>query len=279
MQSMAGTRLGVVVVKVGTAVITNKDGTLNSSRIEDIVAQIAKNRGKARAFVVVTSGAIAGGITKLGLISTPQELPLTMKQVCASVGQPWLMSTYDKYFMRYGMTSAQILLTEEDLANKYSYSNFWRTLKTLLRMNVVPVINENDAISVRELVPVNPYVPDIVRFGDNDKLSALIASKVRASLLIILTNVEGFYSQNEKGRPKLVTEIKKVGKGLIDYAKGPDRLGRGGMSSKLEAAKIASRSGVTTVIASGFKRSVIRKALEGHPLGTVVLPNVRSKRK
>lgn len=270
---MSRPRLGTVIVKVGTAVITNTDGTLNVFRINQIVDQIVKNRDKTKAFVIVTSGAIASGITRLGLRLTPQELSLTMKQVCASIGQPWLMGIYDRRFKRYGITTAQILITEEDLANRYSYQNFWRTLKTLLQRGTVPIVNENDAVSVKELVPVNPYLPEKVRFGDNDRLSALIASKIKASMLIMLTNVDGFYVTDGEGRQVLVKEIKRVNRDLLKYASGPGKLGRGGMVTKLEAAKIAARSGVLTVIANGVDKDIISKALNGRPCGTVVLPN------
>jgi glutamate 5-kinase len=270
---MSRPRLGTVVVKVGTSVITNPDGTLNVFRVNQIVDQIARNRDKAKAFVVVTSGAIASGITRLGLGLTPQELSLTMKQVCASIGQPWLMGIYDRRFKKYGMTTAQILITEEDLANRYSYQNFWRTLKTLLQNGAVPIVNENDAISVRELIPVNPYLPERVRFGDNDRLSALIASRIKASMLIILTNVDGFYIKDSRGRQVLVKEIRKIDRDLMKYASGPDRLGRGGMVTKLEAAKIAAKSGVLTIITNGANKKAISGALNGRPSGTLVFPS------
>jgi glutamate 5-kinase len=262
----------IIVIKLGTAVLTNKNGTLNTTRIRQIVDEIAKNRKKVKAFIIVTSGAIASGITRLGIRSTPESLPLTMKQVCAAVGQPWLMNTYSKLFRRHGITIAQVLLTEDDLANRYSYLNFWRTLKTLLEKNVVPIINENDAITVKELIPVNPYVPDTIRFGDNDKLSALIASRIRASKLIILTNVDGFFSTDRNGKLALVRRIARVDKATLRSARGADKLGRGGMMTKLEAARIASRSGVATVIANGGKKNMIERILAGEAVGTLIVP-------
>lgn len=260
-----------VVVKIGTSVLTNSRGWISPKRIRDIVKQIAENRSKTRSIVIVTSGAIATGLSKLGIESSPGTLKLTMKQVCAAVGQPSLMALYTKYFNKYGVNTAQILLTEEDLANKYRYRNFWRTLSALMEKGVVPIINENDAISVKELVPVNPYVPDSVRFGDNDRLSAIIASKVKANLLIMLTDVDGFMVPVKNG-VRIVRELRKVDKKILSYAGSPGTMGRGGMLSKLQAAAIASRAGVTTVIANGFRRNIIAKILNGENAGTVIRP-------
>lgn len=260
-----------VVIKIGTSVLTNSRGWISSSRVKEIIRQISENRGKMKSLIIVTSGAIATGLSRLGINATPGSLKLTMKQVCAAVGQPSLMALYAKYFNRYGVNVAQILLTEEDLANQYRYKNFWRTLSALIERGVIPIINENDAISVKELIPINPYVPDSVRFGDNDRLSAIIASKVRADLLIMLTNVDGFMMPTKNG-VKLVRELRGVDKKILSYAGSSSSLGRGGMLSKLQAAAIASRAGVTTVIANGLKKNIITKILNGENVGTVVKP-------
>lgn len=258
------------MVKIGTSVLTNSKGWISEERIRDIVQQIANNRSNMKSIVMVTSGAIATGLSKLKIEASPSDLKLTMKQACAAVGQPTLMTLYAKYFGKYGMNTAQILLTEEDLANKYRYKNFWRTLSALRKRNVIPIINENDAISVKELVPINPYVPDSVRFGDNDRLSAIIASRIKTDLLIMLTDVDGFLVPAKDGF-RVVREL-RINKKILSFAGSPGALGRGGMLSKLQAAAIASRAGVTTVIANGLKKNIITKILNGENAGTVVRP-------
>lgn len=265
-------KIGIAIVKVGTKVLTNSKGWISRNRVKNIVEQVVKNRDRASSFIIVTSGAIATGLSKLSIHSSPQDLSLTMKQACAAIGQPTLMSLYDIYFKKYGINVAQILLTEEDLANKYRYRNFWRTLSALLKRSVIPIINENDAISVKELIPVNPYVPDSVRFGDNDRLSAIIASKVKADLLILLTDVDGFMMPGPDGKLKVVKELRKIDKFVLSYAGNPSIFGRGGMRSKLQAARIASRSGVTTVIANGNQPNVISRILKGEGVGTTIRP-------
>ncbi|MCS7138720.1 MAG: glutamate 5-kinase [Crenarchaeota archaeon] len=260
-----------VVIKIGTSVLTNSKGWVSPSRVEEIVRQVSENRKKIKSVIIVTSGAIATGLSRLKINATPSSLKLTMKQLCAAVGQPSLMAMYTKYFDRYGINVAQILLTEEDLANQYRYKNFWRTLSALIEHDVIPIINENDAISVKELIPINPYVPDSVRFGDNDRLSAIIASKIKADLLIMLTDVDGFMMPTKNG-VKLVRELRGVNKKLLSYVGSPGVLGRGGMLSKLQAAAIASRAGVTTVIANGLKKNIITRILNGENVGTVIKP-------
>lgn len=260
-----------VVIKIGTSVLTNSRGWVSPSRVREIVRQISENRRKTKSVIIVTSGAIATGLSELRINATPSSLKLTMKQVCAAVGQPSLMTMYTKYFNKYNIKVAQILLTEEDLANQYRYKNFWRTLSALIEHDVIPIINENDAISVKELIPINPYVPDSVRFGDNDRLSAIIASKIKADLLIMLTDVDGFMVPTKNG-VKLVREMRGVNKKVLSYAGSSGVLGRGGMLSKLQAAAIASRAGVTTVIANGLKKNIITRILNGENVGTVIKP-------
>lgn len=264
--------MSTVIVKVGTKVLTNSRGWISPNEIKRIVQQVAENRRSASSFIIVTSGAIASGLSKLAINASPQDLSLTMKQVCAAIGQPSLMYLYNRYMSKCGIEVAQILLTEEDLANKHRYRNFWRTLTALLKKGVIPIINENDAISVKELVPVNPHVPDSLRFGDNDRLSAIIASRVGADLLIILTDVDGFMMPTTDGALKLIKELKRIDKSTLSYAGGSSRLGLGGMLSKLQAARIASRSGVTTVIANGHRRDIIRRIMRGERVGTLIKP-------
>lgn len=265
----------VIVVKVGTAVLF-KDGGIDESIVKAISEQVADLLTDKRRFVIVTSGAILSGISLLNLKKKPQDLNLTEKQMCAAIGQPYLMALYQKYFKEKGLLAAQLLLTEDDLANRLSYRNVWRTLNALLKKGIVPVINENDAVSVKELLPVNPYVPDSVRFGDNDRLSAIIASKLRAKKLILLTNVDGYYEVTKTGERRLLKEIYASDKNLMKWASGKGELGRGGMKSKLEAAKIAAKSGIITVIANGRRPNVIKDILAGADVGTRILPKKRT---
>jgi len=261
----------IYVVKVGTSVLSDGKG-ISEEAIKNISYQICDLIDERRRFILVSSGAILSGITVLGLNTTPQKLRLTDKQVCASIGQPYLMSLYEKYFREKGVVTAQILLTEEDLANKIAYKNVWRTMNALLKRNVVPIVNENDAVSVRELLPVNPYVPDDVRFGDNDRLSAIIASKVKSKMLIILSDVDGYYETAPDGTKRLVKEIRVLNNSMIKYAKGQGALGRGGMKSKLEAAKIVAETGIPVVIANGKRPNIIKEILDGADVGTKILP-------
>ncbi|MGD0330910.1 MAG: glutamate 5-kinase [Nitrososphaeria archaeon] len=266
-----------IVVKVGTSVLSDGKGVSEES-IKNIAYQISELIQDDRAFVLVSSGAILSGITILRLNVNPHDLSLTDKQVCASIGQPFLMSLYAKYFREKGVTTAQMLFTEEDLANKIAYKNVWRTLHALLERDVVPIINENDAVSVRELLPINPYVPDEVRFGDNDRLSAIIASKLKSQLLVMLTDVEGYYEVTENGTKKLLREINFLNSGIMKFAQGKGKFGRGGMKSKLHAARIVSRTGIEVVIANGKKQNILQEILSGKKTGTRILPISRKKK-
>lgn len=260
----------LVVVKVGTAVLSNKEG-IDEGSVKSIADQISDLLNR-KSFILVSSGAILGGLSLLKLCKVPSELSMREKQVCAAIGQPYLMSLYRKHFSTRSVQVAQILLTEEDLANRFSYRNVWRTLSSLLKMGAIPILNENDAVSVKELLLVNPYVPDSVRFGDNDRLSAIVASRLKAKLLLLLSDVDGYYEVGEDGSKILVREIKGIKSKMLKLARGGGRLGRGGMKSKLEAAKIAAEAGVITVIANGKRPSVIKDAISGKPVGTRILP-------
>jgi glutamate 5-kinase len=260
-----------IVVKVGTSVLSNDKG-ISEESIKNISYQISELLKEDKAFVLVSSGAILSGITILGLSTTPHDLNLTDKQVCASIGQPYLMGLYEKYFGEKGVTIAQMLFTEEDLANKIAYKNVWRTLNAILMRGVVPIINENDAVSVKELLPVNPYVPDEVRFGDNDRLSAIIASKLQSQLLIMLSDVDGYYEIGEDGSKKLVKEIKVLNSGAMKFAQDKGQFGRGGMKSKLQAARIVAETGIEVIIANGKKKNVLKEILSGKDIGTKILP-------
>jgi glutamate 5-kinase len=264
-------RRPIIVVKVGTSVLS-ENGGISEKAIRNIAYQIAEMSGEDRSFILVSSGAILSGITILGLKATPHQLDLTEKQVCASIGQPHLMSLYEKYFREKGIITAQMLFTEEDLANQIAYKNVWRTLNALLKRGVVPIINENDAVSVKELLPVNPYVPDDVRFGDNDRLSAIIASKLRSDLLIMLSDVDGYFEVADDGSRRLVKRIEVMDSGIMKSAHGRGKYGRGGMRTKLQAAKIVAETGIEVVIANGTKDGIIKEIISGKEVGTRIVP-------
>ncbi len=249
-----------VVVKLGTAVVTDDRGYLDNKQIDSIAGQIGSILGRAEVFVV-SSGAIGAGMSVLGMEKRPGTLPEL--QAAAAVGQSHLMQAYSAAFTKRGFQAAQILLTQDDFDDRRRYLNARNTLNALSGIKIVPVINENDTVSVDE-----------IRFSDNDILAALVTNLLRADLLIILTNVDGLYDGDpESDKSKLIQTVEKVDKKLIKAASvGSSRLGRGGMSSKLEAASMAAAAGETVVIANGRTENVLTNILDGVETGTVILP-------
>ena len=260
-----------VVVKLGTATLTREDGPIALSRFYSFVESIAALHAAGRQVLVVSSGAVGLGAARLDVDRSNPSLPV--KQALAAVGQGRLMALYTDAFDRLGLTCAQVLLTEEDFSDRRRYLNLSQTIATLLELQVIPVINENDTVSTAELEPTDAEPHRRVNFGDNDKLSALIASKIEADLLVILTDVDGLYAgdPNAPERPELIREIAEIAPELIALAGGA-RVGRGGMRTKLEAAQIASMSGCATVIANGRFPGVIDAVAAGDDIGTLVLP-------
>ncbi len=260
-----------VVVKLGTATLTRDDGRIALSRFYSLVEGIAALHREGRQVLVVSSGAVGLGSARVGVDRSGPSLPV--KQALAAIGQGRLMSLYTDAFDRMDLTCAQVLLTEEDFSDRRRYLNLSQTISTLLELGVIPVINENDTVSTAELEPTDPGSHRRVNFGDNDKLSALIASKMEADLLVILTDVDGLFTDDPRDSEaaELVTEVDEVTPELLTVAGGA-RVGRGGMRSKLEAAEIASRSGCATVIANGRTGSVIESVLAGANVGTLVRP-------
>ncbi|MEG6585743.1 glutamate 5-kinase [Dendrosporobacter sp. 1207_IL3150] len=247
------------VVKVGTSTLTHHTGKLNFYRIEKLIRELSDLANQGKEIILVTSGAVGAGVDRLGLKEKPKTIP--EKQAAAAVGQGILMHTYEKLFAEYGQTVAQVLLTREDSVKHKRYINSRNTLLTLLKMGVIPVINENDAVSVDEL-----------KIGDNDTLSAMVATIVDADLLIILSDVEGVYTENPQKNPeaKLISVISEVTPEVEALAGGAGSLlGTGGMFTKMQAAKIAVNSGVTMVIASGARDGVVRDILSGSDIGTI----------
>lgn len=248
-----------IVVKVGTSTLTHSTGKLNFFRIEKLVRELSDLANQGKEIILVTSGAVGAGVDRLGLKEKPTTIP--EKQAMAAVGQGILMHMYEKLFGEYGQTVAQVLLTRENSVKHKQYMNSRNALLTLLKMGVIPVINENDAIAVDEL-----------KIGDNDTLSATVATLVDADVLIILSDIEGVYTANPQSNPTatLILEIKDITPQIEALAGGAgSKLGTGGMFTKIQAAKIAVNSGVTMVIASGNRDGIVRDVLNGRELGTV----------
>jgi glutamate 5-kinase len=249
-----------IVVKLGTGVLTDTRKQLDLAQMEQLVAQLAAQRKAGREIVLVTSGAVGAGMGVLGYEKRPGEL--AEQQACAAVGQPRLMATYEKLFGAFSFSVAQILLTHDDLEHHERHLNARNTLVTLLSRGVIPIINENDAVSSTEL-----------KFGDNDKLSALVATLLPADLLVILTTVDGVIENFGKANPKTISVIEQIDGAIEKLAGGTDSATAvGGMKSKVEAARIVVRSGVPLVIASGRKKNVLAQILAGGDEGTLFVP-------
>lgn len=251
-----------IVVKIGTNVITNKGGMLNFELMRRLIAQIAAIKNKGKEVLIVTSGAIGAGMKELKVNSRPKDI--TMQQVCAAVGQSILMSKYHTFFSWHGIKVAQILLTYDAFSNARTFFNLRNSLGTLLRLGVVPVINENDPLSIDEIGP---------SFGDNDNLSALIASKMKADLLVILTDVDGLFNKDpDRKNAVLIKEVFSIDKDIESINGRASRLGVGGVQTKIKAAKTATKAGTTVVIANGKKNNILLKALNNEDVGTVFYP-------
>jgi glutamate 5-kinase len=249
-----------VVVKLGTGVLTDSQKKPDLAQMEQMTAQIAAQRQAGKEIVIVTSGAVGAGMGALGHKKRPNDL--AELQACAAVGQSRLMATYDQLFSAHGLSVAQILLTHDDLEHHERHLNARNTLVTLLGRGVVPIINENDVISFTEL-----------KFGDNDRLSALVASLLPADLLMILTTVDGVLENFGKADPRTIPVIEQIDETVEKLAGGTESATAvGGMASKIQAAKIVVRSGIPLVIASGRKRAVLARVLAGEDEGTLFVP-------
>jgi len=249
-----------LVVKLGTGVLTDSRKQPDLAQMGQLVAQIAEQRQAGREIVLVSSGAVGAGMGALGYEKRPSDL--AELQACAAVGQSRLMAIYEKLFGAHGLSVAQILLTHDDLEHHERHLNARNTLVTLLNHGVVPIINENDAVSFTEL-----------KFGDNDTLSALVAALLPADLLLILTTVDGVLENFGKANPHTIPTIERVDAAVERTAGGTDSATAvGGMASKIQAAKIAIRSGIPFVIASGRKKKIMARVLAGEEEGTLFVP-------
>ncbi len=246
-----------VVVKLGTGVLTDTRKLIDPDQLEQLVAQVATLRKSGKEIVLVTSGAVGAGMGALGYTARPTDL--AEKQACAAVGQSRLMAAYDKLFAAHGLVAAQVLLTHEDLEHHERHLNARNTLVTLLQRGVIPIINENDAVSFTE-----------IKFGDNDKLSALVASLLPADLLVILTTVDGVIENFGTKNARLLPVIDHINSAVEKMAGGTtSETAVGGMKSKIDAAKIVIRSGIPLVIASGIKKNALVKVANGEDEGTL----------
>jgi len=253
-----------VVIKVGSGVITGNQG-LDLGVINRLCDEISLLREQGREVVIVSSGAIASGMRKVGLTEWPKTIP--QKQAAAAVGQSSLIQAYEEALENYQLRVAQILLTGDDLTNRRRYLNARHTFQTLLDWAIIPVVNENDTVVVQE-----------IKFGDNDNLSALIAQLIEADLLVVLTEVEGLYDDDPKENPsaRIIPLVRDIDRRVEAYAGDrPGAVGTGGMKSKLQAARKVTSAGMPMIIANGRSRYILKRLFDGEEVGTLFLPAER----
>ncbi|HET6285041.1 MAG TPA: glutamate 5-kinase [Polyangia bacterium] len=277
-----------IVVKLGTHVVTHDGVELALGRLMGLIEGMARLRQGGREVVLVSSGAVGMGMRVLGLKERPRSLGL--RQACAAVGQGHLMGVYTQAFAQLGVTTAQVLLTQEDLGDRDRALCLRTTLMRLLELGVVPILNENDSVSVQELVEYRraqngvaieagadglllpPALPVVAGFGDNDGLSARVAVTLDADLLVLLTNVAGLFTANPRVDPAAtrIPELAGIDETAMARASGASAGGTGGMASKLVAARLAIAEGTTVLIAGGAEPKVLERALDGEDIGTLV---------
>jgi glutamate 5-kinase len=273
-----------IVVKLGTHVVTHDGIELALGRLMGIVESLARLRQQGREVVLVSSGAVGLGMRVLGLTERPRSLGL--RQACAAVGQGHLMEMYTRAFGQLGVTVAQVLLTQEDLGDRDRALCLRTTLMRLLELRVVPVLNENDSVSVKELMEYQRVQSDAAAgapapvatvFGDNDGLSARVAVALDADLLVLLTNVGGLFTANPMvdRSAQRISALNGIDSQTLALAAGGSKGGTGGMASKLEAAQLAVAEGTAVLIASGAEPHVLERALAGEDLGTLILGQER----
>ena len=260
-----------IVFKFGTNVLTRSDGDIALSRIYSFIESIADLKKQGKEVIIVTSGAVGLGVKKLKFDEKPTLVHL--KQACAAIGQGQLTTIYEEGFDKFGITSAQILLTEEDFSNRRRYLSLRNTLNALLELDAIPIINQNDTVCSSEL---ECFVSDDVKvcFGDNDKLSALVMSKLDADLLVILSDVDGLFDDNPNTNKdaKLISSVDNLTPDIEALGFEASKRGRGGMKTKLEAAKVVMHSGGMAIIANGKTPDIIEDIFSGKEVGTLFLP-------
>lgn len=260
-----------IVVKLGTNVLRNDEGYVSLPRVYSFIEDIATLVKAGKEVIIVTSGAVGLGKKRLGLEDTKGT---ALKQACAAIGQGKLMSIYENGFDTYGLTAAQILLTEDDFSVRQKYLSLRTTFNKLLELGVIPVINQNDTVSTLDVALRYVQEDMQVCFSDNDKLSALVASELDADLLIILSDINGLYDDNPKNNPnaKLIKSVPEVNDEIMALASGVSDGGRGGMETKLKAARLVTRFGGKVLIANGKEPFIIKRIFNGEDLGTMFLP-------
>ena len=247
-----------IVIKIGTSTLAHPTGHLNIRRVEELCKIISDIKNSGHEVILVSSGAIGMGVGKLGLRRRPEDIPT--KQAAAAVGQCELMYTYDKLFSEYNHTVAQLLITGEDVQNETRHDNFSNTLNRLLELDVLPIINENDTVSTKEIV-----------IGDNDTLAAIVAESVKADKLILLSDIDGLYTADPHTNPQaqLIPVIHKIDDSIISLAGGSNgSQGTGGMVTKLQAARICLSCGCDMIIANGSTPLNLYGILDGEKIGT-----------
>ena len=251
-----------IVVKVGTSTLTYSNGKMNLPRIEALARQLTDLYNQGKEVVLVSSGAIAAGMGRLKLAEKPKDVP--GKQALAAVGQGVLLHLYEKMFAEYGQTVAQLLLTKADLDNHQRFLNARNTLFALLKMGIIPIINENDTVAIDE-----------IRIGDNDTLASTVAVLLEADLVILLSDINGLYEEDphKNHAAKMIEVVEKVDENIEKIAgTAGSNLGTGGMVTKISAAKIATNAGIAMIIAHGAEKDVLSRIAEGENLGTLFLP-------
>lgn len=249
-----------IVVKIGSSSLTSEEGGLNSERIHYFASELAALYASGHSVMLVTSGAVAAGFRQIGYASRPKAVH--EKQAAAAVGQALLMQAYQEAFSKYGIVAAQILLTRADFSNRRRIQNALMTLEELLHKRIIPIINENDTVATDELVP---------KFGDNDNLSALVAAMAKASKLVIITDMDGLYTEDPRKNPQAVKieRVEQISEDILKLAGGAgSSVGTGGMRSKIEAARIAMRGGVPAFIGKVQQEGDLSLAVAGNGRGT-----------
>ena len=256
-----------MVIKMGSSSLTSKAGGLDKVNMRRFVNEVSSLIKRGMEVIIVTSGAIAAGLENLNIKKKPEDI--TLLQAAASIGQVELMRLYSNLFLTSGLKIGQILLTHEDTTRRKQYLNIKNTIKKLISLNIVPVINENDSVAVDE-----------IKFGDNDELAALVAILAESDILIILTDIDGMYDKNPRiySDAKLISYIDKINEDIEKAAGGiGSTYGIGGMESKIKAAKICSFSGIKTIIANSRRKNILNKIIAGEDVGTFFAPQTVKK--
>jgi glutamate 5-kinase len=265
------------VIKLGTGIVTGSDGQFNADVLAPVARTIARLKKDGRQVVLVSSGAVGLGRGRLG-VHRDRLNDLVMRQACAAIGQSLLMHEYEKLFQAHGVHLAQVLLTEGDFVDRNRYSNLRQTMEALLKLGVLPVVNENDTVSTAELDYLNIRAGERI-FSDNDRLAALVMSHIEADVLVLLTDVDGLLQHAPSGSANtagsVIPLVEEISPGLKALALGPSEGGRGGMLTKLDAAEIAMQAGGIAVIANGKKPDTLDHIFQGEPIGTVFLSKTR----